>query len=259
MVFKALALLLVAPFCSHVIAVNVEVENSVYKLDETTFDSVLNKFPVVMVNFYDSSSDSGKELLQVCEKAAKSLRKAAESSGFASGGARIAKVDVTAQAGLAAKYAGYRAGYPSLVVFKAGAPYGLYRGGRDKDDLVGYLQALLQPPPLDWVLEGYWRARGFWKAFLRLFLPGRVRKYLIKGFPAVLASPLLLLLFCRLCCRGGAKPLVSKSEHKAKRPARSESSARDATNGKEENASDAKTDEGAEKEEEKTEGEKKEE
>lgn len=194
-------------FCSlQAKAVNVDIENGVYSLDDKTFDTVVKKLPAVMVYFFSPGCSGCKDLTTVYEKVAKKLRKAAEASG-SSGGARLAKVDGAEQAALAQRYG--VADFPALVVFKDGALFGTYTSGRDKDDLLGYMGAMVAQPPLDLLGRWYYISRSVYKDFLRLFLPGHVRKYLFRIYPAVLAFPLVFLLFCKVCCK--RKPRSEKA------------------------------------------------
>jgi len=232
-------------------SVNIDVENGVYKLEESTFDTVVSKFPAVMVKFYAPWCGHCKKMVPDYEKAARKLKKLDDSSK----GARLAKVDATSERALSEKY-GVQ-GYPTLLVFKNGELFTTYSGGRDKEDFVGYMGAVaMEPAPLGMVMQWYYLGRGVYKEALRMFLPGSVRKYLFKLFPVLLASPLLLLL-CALGLGGGksrkgktAPAAETKAaDGKAKRPNRSGSPAPNTKEGEASSSGegDAKQDDGKEK------------
>jgi len=202
-----------------VTGVNVDIENGVYALSEDNFDTVVKKFPSVMVKFYAPWCGHCKALAPVYEKAARKLKKEAEAIGNAAGGVRLAKVDAIAEQSLAAKYEVNS--YPTMVVFKNGAVYGTYMGGRDKDDLVGYMSAMTAPAPIDLALRSYYISRSAYKEVLRLIFPGALRKHLFKAYPLVLATPFLIVMLCRVCCRSApsseAKKKVAAPKKKSNR------------------------------------------
>jgi len=201
-------------------AVNVDIENGVYNLKQETFDTVVSKFPKgVMVKFYAPWCGHCKKMIPDYEKAARKLKKKAEADGYASGGVRLAKVDATAEEALRDKYEVKT--YPTMVIFKDGAVFGNYIGGRDKDDIVNYMSAFLFPTPVDTFARGYFLAHSVYKEALRMIFPGQVRKYLFKAFPVVIAIPFLLLLLCRCCCRSSPAPPPAKKSSKPKKAARS--------------------------------------
>jgi protein disulfide-isomerase-like protein len=224
MVTRVVAALALACASQYAEGVSVQVENGVYKLEEATFDTVVNKFPAVMVEFYAPWCGHCKELAPIYEKAARKLKK--DSEGSEGGGARLAKVDATAETALAKKYE--VTGYPTLLVFKDGALHGHYHGGREKEDIVGYMWAFGIHPALGSAHQIYGMVRLAYKELLRLAIPGHIRKYLIKAFPGVALSPILILLLCCCCCGRSSKggdARAGRSEKKAKSAKRSESPA----------------------------------
>jgi len=193
-------LLLLATF-RDAVAVNVDVENGVYKLQEATFDTVVKKFPAVMVKFYAPWCGHCKAMAPAYEKAARRLKKAADETSDTVANPRLAKVDATVEKDLAKKYEVQ--GFPTLMVFKDGEMFGAYHGGRDKDDLVSYMQTFSLPMPVGALVRAYYVALGVFKDIVRAFLPGKYRKYATFVFPILLITPSLLLLSCLCCCGGG--------------------------------------------------------
>merc|ERR1711963_588453 len=83
------------------------------KLEDGTFETVVSRFPSVMVKFYAPWCGHCQKLAPAFEKAARKLKKLAPSE---KGGARLAKVDATIETKLAEKFE--VRGYPTLLVFK---------------------------------------------------------------------------------------------------------------------------------------------
>lgn len=211
--------------------VSIDVENGVYKLQESTFDTVVNRFPAVMVKFYAPWCGHCKKMAPDFESAARKLKKLAPSE---STGARLAKVDATAEEALAKKHD--VSGYPTLLVFQGGALFGKYEGGRDKADFVGFMQAMVtEPAALGFAMRYYALAFGVYKDILRkIGVPGGIRKYLFKGFPVVVGMPFIFLFLFKMCCRGSKKKKqkgqaataeAGKKDANGKRPKRSDSPA----------------------------------
>lgn len=182
--------------CGRAAGVNVNVENGVYVLEESTFDTVINKFPAVMVKFYAPWCGHCKKMAPDYEKAARKLKKSTAAEAGGAQKAALAKVDATAETKVAEKYD--VKSYPTLLVFEGGALSGQYQGGRDKDDMVSYMQAMVtEPKPLGLFLRYYSLAFGIFKEAVRLTgIPGGIRKYIFKGFPAAIVLPFLLIGFC---------------------------------------------------------------
>mmetsp|Transcript_36666 Transcript_36666/g.85308 ORF Transcript_36666/g.85308 Transcript_36666/m.85308 type:complete len:224 (+) Transcript_36666:74-745(+) len=191
------ALLAWAGSCALGEALKLEVENGVYKLEESNFDQALEKFPALMVKFYAPWCGHCKALAPKYEKAARKLKKRDVP------GPRLAKVDATVEEKLAKKYD--VTGYPTLLVFKGGKLYGQYTGGRDKDDIVQYLDSLTLPFIVGDVVRLYQGALGIYKDVVRTAVPARFRRYLFALFPVLLFLPFLSASACWLCCRGRAK------------------------------------------------------
>mmetsp|Transcript_50659 Transcript_50659/g.127637 ORF Transcript_50659/g.127637 Transcript_50659/m.127637 type:complete len:280 (+) Transcript_50659:123-962(+) len=202
-------LLLIASF-HDAAAVSIDIENGVYILQEATFDTVVKKFPAVMVKFYAPWCGHCKAMAPAYEKAAKKLKKAADESGEPSAHPRLAKVDATVEKDLAAKYE--VTGFPTIVVFKDGELFDTYKGGRDKDDFINYMSTVSFPMPLGVALRVYYVTLGVYKEAVRLSpLPARYRKYAFMAFPGVAASPAILVIACAcICCLGGCADAKSK-------------------------------------------------
>merc|ERR1712113_1096514 len=87
---------------------------------------------------------------------------------------------------------------------------------------MGYMKSLALPMPVGVVVRAYNSVEGLYKDILRLFVPGKIRRYLFKpfAFPCVLATPFLFLICCKICCGGdsepSAKPAKEKEEDDAK-------------------------------------------
>lgn len=201
-------------------AVNIDVENGVYKLQEATFDTVVKRFPAVMVKFYAPWCGHCKAMAPAYEKAARKLKKAAEATSDPVTNPRLAKVDATEEKELAKKYE--VKGFPHMAIFKDGEFFAVYYGGRDKDDIVGFMQSFNLPEPLGALMRAYLTAQGSMKeaANILLPLPKKYKKYTTYALPMLLVTTSLFMLSCICCCRGSSKKRGSSS--KRGRPAAKE-------------------------------------
>mmetsp|Transcript_4502 Transcript_4502/g.13229 ORF Transcript_4502/g.13229 Transcript_4502/m.13229 type:complete len:235 (+) Transcript_4502:71-775(+) len=197
-----------AGFCRTSLSVSVNVENGVYKLEESNFDSALAKFPTLMVEFYAPWCGHCKALAPAYEKAARKLKKRDMPAP------RLAKVDATVEGALAKKYE--VTGYPTLLVFKDGKFHGKYEGGRDKNDFIHYLDSLSLPFPVGDAMRLFYTAQSVYKEIVRAAAPAKFRKYLYPLFPLLLALPFLCSIGCCFCCGGGRKPAPAKKSKSEK-------------------------------------------
>eukprot|EP00971_Amphidinium_carterae_P085364 1688622-Amphidinium_carterae.1 len=118
--------------------VTADYEKGVLVLDESSFEAALKKFPVLMVEFYAPWCGHCKALQPTYERAAKAIKKDNPS-------ARLGKIDATSESGqtIAERYS--VEGYPTLIAFKDGELFEVYQGLREKDAIVGYVQAMSLP------------------------------------------------------------------------------------------------------------------
>mmetsp|Transcript_61629 Transcript_61629/g.191465 ORF Transcript_61629/g.191465 Transcript_61629/m.191465 type:complete len:236 (+) Transcript_61629:82-789(+) len=190
-----------AMVCGVVGADKVQVVNGVMKLEVSNFDRALERFPVLMVNFYAPWCGGCNGFAPTYEKAARRLRKRDMPAP------RLAKVDITVEPKLEKKYDSQVSVEPVLLVFKDGRLFGRYAGARDKEDIIDYLDTVRSPPVLGDAQRAYLRLRGAYKELLRAFAPGKEQQRAgLAAFPAVLLGlPSLAALFlagCLRCCCG---------------------------------------------------------
>mmetsp|Transcript_10749 Transcript_10749/g.27754 ORF Transcript_10749/g.27754 Transcript_10749/m.27754 type:complete len:268 (+) Transcript_10749:81-884(+) len=195
-------------------AANVPIENGVYKLEKDTFDTMVNKYPLVMVKFYAPWCGHCKAMVPAYEKDARKLKTISET-------ARLAKVDATSEKALAQKFE--VTGFPTLLVFKGGELFGTYSGGRDKGDFVAYMQSMSYPAPIGLIVRAFLASQSVYKDFVRLFLPVQLapyRKLALSAFPVFLVLPVVFLMFplVLLCRRGKGESTRGRSAQPSKRP-----------------------------------------
>jgi len=181
-----------------------KVEEHVYRLEESTFDAVVKEFPAVMVQFYTPRCSGCQAMNRDFESAAKYLIK--EDDGAVMMTCRLAKVDASREKGLAKRFG--VTSYPTLLVFKDGELFGEYRGGRDEEDIISYMNTLISPVAWGAPMRAYFVAKGQYKEMIRGLsgLGGagsQPREFLIALFPALIALPVLLLAYS---CSGGKAP-----------------------------------------------------
>ena len=129
--FLFLSLILV---CSCVEEEEFPIENNVTVLTNLTFDKALEKYEHMLVMFYAPWCGHCKRFKPDLEKAAGVLRKE---------NLICAKVDATAEKGLAEKYK--VRGYPTIKFFKKGVPMD-YTAGRSEKDVINWVRKKSGPP-----------------------------------------------------------------------------------------------------------------
>lgn len=173
-------------------AVNVPIEHGVYVLDASTFETMINKYPVVMVKFYAPWCGHCKAMAPAYEKASRKLRRQAEGKEH---GLRLAKVDGTAQRDLAEQF-GVK-GFPTLLVFQDGKLFDTYNGGREKDDFIAYMTSMTVPRPVGAVWRLYLMLRGLFKDVVTHLSPEFLvpyRHHLVQLFPVIVFGPIALMI-----------------------------------------------------------------
>mmetsp|Transcript_22583 Transcript_22583/g.41592 ORF Transcript_22583/g.41592 Transcript_22583/m.41592 type:complete len:236 (+) Transcript_22583:62-769(+) len=196
---RAVAGLTVLLCTAPVAAVTADYENGVLVLDESSFEAALKKFPVLMVEFYAPWCGHCKALQPTYDRAAKAVKKDNPN-------ARLCKIDATSESGqkVAERYS--VEGYPTLITFKDGEMFENYQGLREKDAIVGYVQAMSLPSFLRVPMTHYSTLLAAFKNVIRQTPLGKGgRKLLYTAFPGILASSFLLPLLL-LCCCGGRRP-----------------------------------------------------
>jgi len=114
-----------------------EDEGGVFVLDPENFDSFIEDFDTVMVEFYAPWCGHCKQLAPEYEAAAKQMKK----DGIK---AVLAKVDVDKYGDLGTRFA--IQGFPTLKIFKKGSAEPIdYEGARDKDGIIEKMAALSDP------------------------------------------------------------------------------------------------------------------
>jgi len=199
--FAAAAVVVLALGPRAAFAGKVEVENGVYKLEESNFDSAIKKYPVMLVEFYAPWCGHCKALKPKFEKAAKELKKV-------DSGPRLGKVDATVETKLAEKYE--VSGYPTLMIFKDGELHGSYNGARTKSGIVQYMQSFSYPMPLGVVMRGYYLVSSIATEVYHAAVPKKFRKYVIPSLVAVVA---LVVATTFVCMKRATKtPATDKGE-----------------------------------------------
>lgn len=189
--------------------VNVPVENGVYKLDGTTFETAINKYPAMMVKFYSPDDTKCNALSKIYDKAAKALKKSGKD------GPRLAKVDSVAEAELKATYK--VKDHCTFLVFKGGNETGTFKGPYGKADIVDYMNSLLLPPGIGDVMQMWLLIRSKMEAFVNL-APGPIRSVVRKGLLHQFALPALcvmMALVSYVCCRPRRSPPPAPPKTKA--------------------------------------------
>ncbi|XP_007956713.1 protein disulfide-isomerase A4 [Orycteropus afer afer] len=105
-------------------------------LTAENFDSVVNEADIILVEFYAPWCGHCKKLAPEYEKAAKELSRRSPPIP-------LAKVDATAETGLAQRFS--VSGYPTLKIFRRGKPFD-YNGPREKYGIVDYMVEQAGPP-----------------------------------------------------------------------------------------------------------------
>ena len=109
--------------------------DAVLTLSKDNFDDIVNKEPLILVEFYAPWCGHCKKLAPEYEKAAKTLK-------VNDPPIPLAKVDATIESDLASKY--QVTGYPTLKVFRNGKP-SEYKGERNEYGIVSYMQGQVGP------------------------------------------------------------------------------------------------------------------
>lgn len=198
---RPLTLLALTQLAFQGLSVSVDVKNGVYDLTPETFDTVINRFPAVMVKFYSPTCSHCTAMLPAYEKAARKLKKFGTAEGPTEG-ARLAKMDATAHREFA-KERGLGNSLPKLAIYKDGQFWGDYTGGREKNAIVGYMGAVLQPEPLGTMNRVAWLARSTSKDLYRL-LPLGVRSNIglfAASVSAAIFGVIVLMMGFFFCCR----------------------------------------------------------
>jgi len=111
-------------------------DEGVLVLDKDNFDKAVDKFSHLLVEFFAPWCGHCKSLAPEYSKAAQTLKNSSSTI-------RLAKVDATEQTDLAEKFT--VRGYPTFKFFHFGTPIN-YRGGRNAEEIVQWLNKKLEPP-----------------------------------------------------------------------------------------------------------------
>mmetsp|Transcript_5906 Transcript_5906/g.14013 ORF Transcript_5906/g.14013 Transcript_5906/m.14013 type:complete len:229 (-) Transcript_5906:109-795(-) len=186
-------------------AEQVHVVNGVMKLEESNFDTMVKKFPTLLVNFYAPWCGGCNGFASTYEKVARKLKKRAMPAP------RLAKVDVTVEPRLEKRFDAKVNVHPVLLIFRNGELFARHEGVMAKQELQDYAESVSLPLPVGALRRMQLRLRGLSREmFTLLGLPTHYRVAVETALPVVvLVAPslALMLLACSLrcccaCCHG---------------------------------------------------------
>jgi len=180
-------------------AEKVQVVNGVMKLETNNFDSALEKFPLLMVNFYAPWCGGCNGFHPKYEKAARYFKKMDMPAP------RLAKVDVTVEPKLEKRLGIKVSTWPIVQVYKNGTFYGNFTGEYEKDDVIEYMSTVDKPAIVGASQRWYNMLRSQYKKVVEELVPKKHRKLAIELFPLALVLSVLaawlVVSFCTACFR----------------------------------------------------------